>query len=335
MAKIGNADLGEFSVWLSPMEDITDPPFRRICKRMGADVMVSEFISSEGLIRDASKSLKKLDFSEEERPVGIQIFGSDIDSMRRAAEVAASANPDFVDINWGCPMRKVAGKGAGSGILNDIPKMVRITEAVVKSSSIPVTVKTRLGYEEKDKPIVDIALRLQDVGIQALSIHGRTRAQMYHGQADWTLIGEVKNNPQIHIPVFGNGDITSAEVALQRKQQYPTLDGMLIGRATVGNPWIFREIKHYLHTGELLPPPTLAERIAVCKEHLLTSVEWKSEITAIYETRKHYSGYFKAIKDIKPYRIRLVTSVNLAEILEILDEIGEKCKYDLLGGNVD
>ena len=316
MLKIGNTILPDLPLLLAPMEDITDPPFRVLCKRMGADVMITEFISSEGLIRDASKSLVKLDFDEIERPVGIQIFGHDIDAMAKAAEVAETANPNFIDINWGCPVKKVAVKGAGSGILNDIPKMVRITEAVVKATKLPVTVKTRLGWDEKDKPIVDIAERLQDIGIQAISIHGRTKAQLYKGEADWTLIGEVKNNPRMKIPVFGNGDINSPQKA-KEMLKYGT-DGLMIGRATIGNPWIFREIRHYLETGNLLPSADIKEKVAVCREHLLGSVKWKGERVSIAEMRKHYSGYFKGIIDFKPFRIKLVTSNDLNEILDTL-----------------
>lgn len=322
MPKIGNTILPEMPLLLAPMEDITDPPFRKICKRMGADVMITEFISSEGLIRDASKSLIKLDFEEFERPVGIQIFGHDMDSMARAAEIAETANPNFIDINWGCPVKKVAVKGAGSGILNNIPKMVQITEAVVKATKLPVTVKTRLGWDENDKPIVDIAERLQDVGIQALSIHGRTKAQLYKGEADWTLIGEVKNNPRMKIPIFGNGDIDSPQKAKEMLKY--GADGLMIGRATIGNPWLFKEVKHFFNTGEILAQPAISERAAICREHLLGSIEWKSEKRGIAEMRKHYSGYFKGIKDFKPYRIKLVTSNNLNELLDTLAEIGEQ-----------
>ena len=327
MLKIGNTILPDMPILLAPMEDITDPPFRKICKRMGADVMITEFISSEGLIRDASKSLIKLDFEESERPVGIQIFGHDMDSMARAAEIAETANPDFIDINWGCPVKKVAVKGAGSGILNNIPKMVKITEAVVKATKLPVTVKTRLGWDENDKPIVDIAERLQDIGIQALSIHGRTKAQLYKGVADWTLIGEVKNNPRMKIPVFGNGDIDSPQKAKEMLKY--GVDGLMIGRATIGNPWIFKEVKHYFLTGQLLELPDIKERAAVCREHLLGSIEWKNEKRGIAEMRKHYGGYFKAIKDFKPYRIKLVTSNDLNELLDTLSDI-ENQNFEIL-----
>ena len=291
---------------LAPMEDITDPPFRVLCKRLGADVMVSEFISSEGLIRDAVKSLHKLDFSESERPIGIQIFGHDEISLCKAAEVAEKANPDFIDINWGCPVRKIVAKGAGAGILNDIPKMVRITKSVVEAVKLPVTVKTRLGWDDSSRNIVSIAEQLQDVGIAAISIHGRTKAQLYRGVADWTLIGEVKNNKRMFIPVIGNGDIDSPEKAKEMLKY--NVDGLMIGRATIGNPWIFKQIKAYLKDGTIIPLPTINERVEICKEHLKNSIEWKGEVTGIAEMRKHYSGYFKGIPDFKPYRIILVTS---------------------------
>jgi len=319
MVKIGNIELPEISVWLAPMEDVTDPPFRQICKRLGADVVISEFISSEGLIRDARKSTIKLDFNKDERPFGIQIFGHNINSMCSAAEVASSAHPDFIDINWGCPVKKVAEKGAGAGILSDIPKMIRITESVVKSTNLPVTVKTRLGLDEKNKPIVDIAERLQDVGIKAITIHGRTKAQMYKGEADWNLIGEVKNNARMKIPVIGNGDITNALVAKEMLKF--GVDGIMIGRASIGNPWVFDEVKSFLFRNELLNPPPIEERVKICREHLLKSIEWKCEKLGILEMRKHYSGYFKGLKDFKDRRIKLVTSSNLDEILETLDSI--------------
>ncbi len=319
MVKIGNIELPEISVWLAPMEDVTDPPFRQICKRLGADVVISEFISSEGLIRDARKSTIKLDFNIDERPFGIQIFGYNINSMCSAAEVASSAHPDFIDINWGCPVKKVAEKGAGAGILSDIPKMIRITESVVKSTNLPVTVKTRLGLDEKNKPIVDIAERLQDVGIKAITIHGRTKAQMYKGEADWNLIGEIKNNARMKIPVIGNGDITNALVAKEMLKF--GVDGIMIGRASIGNPWVFDEVKSFLFRNELLNPPPIEERVKICREHLLKSIEWKGEKLGILEMRKHYSGYFKGLKDFKDHRIKLVTSSNLDEILETLDSI--------------
>lgn len=319
---IGTTQLGDFPIILAPMEDITDPPFRRICKRMGADLMYTEFISSEGLIRDAVKSIQKLDFEEMERPIGVQLFGHDVESMKRAAEMATEAKPDVIDINFGCPVRKVVNKGAGAGMLQNIPQMVKITAAVVKSTPLPVTVKTRLGWDENSKNIVSIAEQLQDVGIQGLTIHGRTRAQLYRGHADWTLIGEVKNNPRMQIPIIGNGDITSAEKALEMKNRYG-VDGIMIGRAIIGNPWIFREIKHYLQTGDLLPPPELKERIAVCLEHLDQSIAWKGERRGIYEMRMHYSNYFKGYPNIKPLRAELVNSQTREALLLVLDKIGQ------------
>ncbi|MEG1763420.1 MAG: tRNA dihydrouridine synthase DusB, partial [Bacteroidales bacterium] len=287
MVKIQTVELGEFPLWLSPMEDVTDPPFRRICKRMGADVLVTEFVSSEALIRNAEQSIHKLDFEEGERPLAIQIFGHDENSMRQAAEMAAQYKPDFIDINWGCPVKKVVSKGAGSGILQNIPKMIQITRAVVEAMAqyaIPVSVKTRLGWDETSKPIVYVAEALQDIGIAGLSIHGRTRAQMYKGTADWTLIGEVKNNTRMHIPIFGNGDIDSPQKAKEYKERFG-LDGMMIGRAAIGYPWIFNEIKHYLNTGEILAPPTMKDRLEAAKNHLIWSMEWKGERLGIVEMR--------------------------------------------------
>ena len=305
------------------MEDVSDPPFRELCKQHGADLMYTEFISSEGLIRDAAKSVQKLDIFEYERPMGIQIFGYDINSMREAAEITAQAKPDIIDINYGCPVKKVACKGAGAGILKDIPKMVRMTEEIVKSTDLPVTVKTRLGWNEESKYIVDVAERLQDVGIKAISIHGRTRKQMYKGEADWTLISEVKNNPRMHIPVFGNGDIDSPEKAKMMKERYD-VDGMMIGRASIGYPWIFNEIKHYLETGEKLAPPSIEERIAACKQHLQRSLEWKGPVLGVVETRRHYTNYFKGMFGIKEYRKKLVTTDEPVRLFEILDEISEQ-----------
>ncbi len=318
--KIGNIDLGETPLFLAPMEDVTDPPFRHLCKLFGADMMYTEFISSEGLIRDAAKSVKKLDFEEEERPVGIQIFGHDIQSMVEAARYAERANPDLIDINFGCSVKKVVKKGAGAGILNDIPKMVRMTAAIVKAVHLPVTVKTRLGYDEQHKEIVDIAERLQDVGIAALAIHGRTRTMRYSDPADWTLIGEVKNNPRMHIPIIGNGDIKDPVSAKYFKDTYG-VDGLMIGRAVYGNPWIFRDIKHYFATGELLPPVSMAERINIVTRHLERSVVWKGERTGILEIRKHWGHYFKGFPGFKPYRIRLMQAQTADEIKEILQEI--------------
>ena len=320
MVKIGNIQLPSFPLLLAPMEDVSDPPFRAICKDNGADLMYTEFISSEGLIRDAMKSRQKLDIFDYERPVGIQIFGGDEESLSLAAKIVETTSPDLLDINFGCPVKKVALKGAGAGVLKDVDLMVRLTEAVVKSTSLPVTVKTRLGWDDNSKNIEEVAERLQDVGIKALSIHGRTRSQMYKGEADWTLIGKVKNNPRIHIPIFGNGDIDSPQKALEYKNRYG-IDGIMIGRAAIGYPWIFREIKHYLLTGELLAPPTLEERIQVCKKHLTKSVEWKGPIVGIFEMRRHYANYLKGLPNIKEFRYRLVTLITKEEIEKVLDEV--------------
>ena len=320
MAKIGNIDLGEFPLLLAPMEDVSDPPFRAVCKEGGADLMYTEFISSEGLIRDAAKSLKKLDVFEYERPIGIQLFGSNIESMRESTEIATGANPDLIDINYGCPVKNVACKGAGAGILQNIPKMVAMTDAVVKTTHLPVTVKTRLGWDDNTKNILEVAERLQDVGIKALTIHGRTRAQMYKGSADWTLIAKVKENPRIQIPIFGNGDVDSPEKALQMKNTYG-VDGIMIGRASIGNPWIFREIKHFFATGLQLDKPTIEERVAVCKRHLDFSIRWKGDTLGVLEMRTHYSNYFKGYPNFKDYRMKLVTSNSYAEVLETLEKI--------------
>lgn len=322
--KIRDIDLGEFPLLLAPMEDVSDPPFRALCKRYGADLMFTEFISSEGLIRDAAKSVQKLDIYEYERPVGIQIFGHDIDSMIRTTEIVEQTNPDIIDINYGCPVKKVACKGAGAGILQDIPKMVEMTKKIVETTHLPVTVKTRLGWDDSTKYIVEVAERLQDVGIEAISIHGRTRKQMYKGEADWRLIADVKSNPRIKIPVFGNGDINSPEKAVEYKNRYG-VDGIMIGRASIGYPWIFNEIKHFVNTGgEHLSKPTLKHRVAVTREHLELSLKWKNEILAINEMKRHYANYFKGIPDFKDYRTKLVTSMNLEEIKATLDEIEDK-----------
>ena len=302
------------------MEDITDPPFRRICKKMGADLMFTEFISSDGLIREAIKSTRKLDFDEMERPIGIQIFGSEVDAMREATLIAEAVSPDLIDLNFGCPVRKVAGKGGGAGLLKDIPKMVEITEAVVKATGLPVTVKTRLGWDDDSKHIVDIAERLQDLGIKGITIHGRTRAQMYKGEADWALIGAVKNNPRMHIPVIGNGDIDSPLKALEMKNRFG-IDGIMIGRAVIGNPTIFRSVKHYLKTLQLLPEPTVKERVELCRAHLMDSLDWKGTHVGIVEMRKHYSGYFKGLKDFKPIKIKLLTTLDSNELFELLQQI--------------
>ena len=321
--KIGNIDLGDFPLLLAPMEDVSDPPFRAICKQQGADMMYTEFISSEGLIRDAEKSVQKLDIYDFERPIGIQIFGGNMDSMIEATKIVEQANPDVIDINYGCPVKKVVCKGAGSGILQDIPKMVRLTEAVVKATKKPVTVKTRLGWDEDTKYIVEVAERLQDVGIQGISIHGRTRKQMYKGEAKWDLIRDTKNNPRLHIPVFGNGDINSPEKALEYKNQYG-VDGIMIGRAAIGYPWIFNEIKHYLKTGKHLSPPTIHDRVKAAKIHLKESIRWKGLTLGILEMRRHYTNYFRGLPGIKEYRLKLVTHQTEEEILNLLDEILQK-----------
>ncbi len=320
MPKIGNIQLPEFPLLLAPMEDVSDPPFRAVCKTNGADLMYSEFISSEGLIRDAIKSKAKLDFSEEERPFGIQIFGGDEEAMAMSARICETVNPDLVDINFGCPVKKVVSKGAGAGVLKDIDLMVRLTEAVIKSTKLPVTVKTRLGWDDNTKNIEEVAERMQDIGVQALAIHGRTRCQLYKGEADWTLIGKVKNNPRMHIPIFGNGDIDSGRKALEYKNRYG-IDGIMIGRAAIGYPWIFREIKHYLQTQTDLPSPTLEERIEVCKTHLKKSLEWKGPKVGIFEMRRHYTNYLKGLPGIRDFRMKLVTLENGEEINAVLDEI--------------
>jgi len=323
MVKIGNIELGEFPLLLAPMEDVSDPPFRALCKQQGCDMMYSEFISVEGLIRDATKSVQKLDIYDYERPIGIQIFGANHDSMRRAAEIVEEAKPEVLDINYGCPVKKVVCKMAGAGILQDIDEMVRLTKSVVDSTNLPVTVKTRLGWNDETKYIVEVAERLQDVGIKAISIHGRTRKQMYKGEADWTLIGKIKENPRMHIPVFGNGDIDSPQKALEYRNRYG-VDGIMIGRASIGNPWIFREIKHYFKTGEILPPATVEERVNAARQHLHHSVEWKGLKLAILEMRRHYTNYFRGLPHIKPYRTALVTEFDLEKIDIIFNEIKER-----------
>ena len=322
MAKIGNIDLGAFPLLLAPMEDVSDPPFRRLCKMHGADMLYSEFISSEGLIRDAIKSRQKLDIFDYERPVGIQIFGGDEEAMALSAKIVSTVNPDLVDINFGCPVKKVVSKGAGAGVLKDIDLMVRLTKAVVNSTSLPVTVKTRLGWDEQSINIEEVAERLQDVGISALTIHARTRSQMYKGHSDWSYIAKVKNNPRIHIPIFGNGDIDSPEKALEYRNTYG-VDGIMIGRAAIGYPWIFNEIKHYFATGTLLPTPTIADRVEAARNHLLWSVDWKGERQGILEMRRHYANYFKGIPNFKEHRQRLVTLESSEEILKALENARE------------
>lgn len=322
MVKIGNVNLGEFPLLLAPMEDVSDPPFRALCKEQGCDMMYTEFISVEGLIRDATKSVQKLDIYDEERPIGIQIFGAELDSMMRAAEIVEEAKPEVLDINFGCPVKKVVCKMAGAGILQDIPRMVKLTEAVVKSTNLPVTVKTRLGWDDKTMFIDEVAERLQDVGIKALSIHGRTRKQMYKGEADWTLIGKIKENPRIHIPIFGNGDINSPQKALEYRNRYG-VDGIMIGRAAIGYPWIFKEIKHFFETGEILPKPTISERVAAARQHLKHSIEWKGEHIGVVEMRRHYTNYFRGYRNIKYWRSELVTNYKPEELFATLDKLEE------------
>ena len=321
--KIGDIEVGEFPLLLAPMEDVSDPPFRAVCKENGADLMYTEFISAEGLIRDAAKSLQKLDIYDYERPIGIQIFGEKIDSMRKAASRAEAAQPELIDINYGCPVKKVAFKGAGAGILLDIPKMETMTREIVNQVALPVTVKTRLGWDDKTIKITEVALRLQDAGIKALTIHGRTRQQMYKGTANWDFIREVKEHPDIEIPIFGNGDIISPETALEYKNKF-AVDGIMIGRASIGYPWIFNEIKHYFKTGELLDPPGLEERVETVKKHLKLSIEWKGDKQGVFEMRRHYTNYFKGIANFKPMRMKLVTTDDYNELTDLLAEISVK-----------
>ena len=318
--KIADIEFGDFPLFLAPMEDVSDPPFRALCKANGCDMMYTEFISVEGLIRDADKSVQKLDIYEEERPIGIQIFGANIDSMKKAAEIVEEAQPEVLDINYGCPVKKVVCKMAGAGILQDIPKMVKLTYEIVKSTNLPVTVKTRLGWDNNSIHIEEIAERLQDVGIKALSIHGRTRKQMYKGEADWTKIGAIKDNPRVHIPIIGNGDIDSPEKAVEYKNRYG-VDGIMIGRASIGNPWIFSQIKHYVKTGEHLPLPDISERVKAVRQHLTHSIAWKGERLGILEMRRHYGMYFRGLRNIKYYRQILVTEDNPVNLFSVLDEI--------------
>ena len=325
MVKIGPIVLPDFPLLLAPMEDVSDPPFRAVCKDNGADLMYTEFISSEGLIRDAIKSRQKLDIYDYERPIGIQIFGGDEEAMAMCTKIVDTVNPDLIDINFGCPVKKVVTKGAGAGVLKDLDLMVRLTEAVVKSTNLPVTVKTRLGWDDNTRNIHEVALRLQDVGIKALAIHGRTRTQMYKGEADWTLIGEIKNDPRIHIPIFGNGDINSPEKALEYKNRYG-VDGIMIGRAAIGYPWIFREIKHFVETGTKRADPTIEERVEVARKHLIKSMEWKGPIAGINEMRRHYANYLRGLPNIKEYRNKLVRITDPKEVEAILDEIKETYK---------
>ena len=320
MIKIGELKLGDFPLLLAPMEDVSDPPFRKLCKEGGADLMFTEFISSEGLIRNAQKSLQKLDIFEFERPIGIQIFGNNIESMKEATEIASSVNPDIIDINYGCPVKKIVCKGSGAGILQDIPKMVKMTAEIVKSTKLPVTVKTRLGWDEKTKYIVEVAERLQDVGIKAISIHGRTRKQMYKGKADWELIRAVKENNRMHIPIFGNGDVTCLKTAKEKKEKY-NVDGIMIGRGAIGNPWIFKQIKDYLNSGIINPEPNIVEKAETVMNHLNLSVQWKGEKLGILEMRRHYSNYFRGLPKIKLYRKKLVQTNDYHSIVKIIDQI--------------
>jgi tRNA-dihydrouridine synthase B len=322
MVKIGSVELGEFPLLLAPMEDVSDPPFRKLCKAQGADMVYTEFISADGLIHDAQKSFQKLEIFDYERPIGIQYFGGQLESMIEAAEIIESKNPDVIDINFGCPVAKVACRMAGAGLLRDVPQLVRLTEAVVKSTRRPVTVKTRLGWDDSTINILEVAERLQDVGIQALSIHARTRSQMYKGEADWSWIAKVKENPRMHIPVFGNGDVDSPQKALEYKNRFG-VDGIMIGRASIGYPWIFREIKHFFSTGELLSPPDIHERVLAARQHLSDSLAWKGEKLGVLEMRRHYAPYFRDLPNIKPYRARLVTEMEPGVLFGILDEIEE------------
>jgi nifR3 family TIM-barrel protein len=320
MVKIADIELGEFPLLLAPMEDVSDPPFRALCKEQGCDMMYTEFISVEGLIRDATKSVEKLDIYDYERPVGIQIFGANIESMVKAADIVEEAKPEVLDINFGCPVKKVVCKGAGAGILQDIPKMVELTKAIVDRTNLPVTVKTRLGWDDNTKYIEEVAERLQDIGIKALSIHGRTRKQMYKGEADWTLIGAIKDNPRISIPIFGNGDIDSPQKAEAYRNRYG-VDGIMIGRAAIGNPWIFREIKHYFATGETLAPPNIDERVDAARDHLRRSIDWKGPKLGILEMRRHYTNYFRGLPGVKEYRKTLVSEYEPETLFKVLEEM--------------
>ena len=320
MVKIGDIELNDFPLLLAPMEDVSDPPFRALCKEHGADVVYTEFISSEGLIRDASKSVMKLDIYEKERPVGIQIFGANEESMLRAVEIVEASKPDIIDINFGCPVKKVVSKGAGAGILKDVPLMVRLTKVMAEHTKLPITVKTRLGWDHDSIKIVEVAERLQDVGAKAISIHGRTRAQMYKGDADWRPIAEVKNNPRMHIPVFGNGDVDSPERAIEMRDQYG-LDGAMIGRASIGNPWFFNQVKYFMETGKHAAPPSIIERVEAARRHLEMSIAWKGEVLGVLETRRHYTNYFKGIPHFKEYRTRMVTSNASHDVFAALDDV--------------
>jgi len=321
--RIGKVEIKKHPLLLAPMEDLSDPPFRYVCKEYGADLMYTEFISSDGLIRHGAKSVRKLEIFDYERPIGIQLYGHLVEPMIEATRMVEKALPDMIDINFGCPVKKIARRGAGAGMLRDVPLMVRMTEAIVQQTRLPVTVKTRLGWDDQNKNILEVALRLQDAGIKALTIHGRTGTQLYRGQADWSLIGEVKNHPDIEIPIIGNGDITGPEIAAERFTQYG-VDAIMIGRATVGKPWIFREIKHYLETGEILPPPSLKDKVSLARMHFQRSLEWKGDPRGILEMRRHFSNYFKGLPEFKEIRLKLVTSLDVGEINDILDLIDEK-----------
>lgn len=323
MVKIGDIELCDFPLLLAPMEDVSDPPFRALCKEQGADVVYTEFISSQGLIRDAAKSRKKLDIYEKERPVGIQIFGANLEEMLRTVEIVEQSNPDIIDINFGCPVKKVVSKGAGAGILKDIDLMVSLTEAMAKHTKIPITVKTRLGWDESSIKIIEVAERLQDVGCAAISIHGRTRAQMYKGKANWKPIAEVKNNSRMHIPVFGNGDVNTPEKAMEMRDVFG-LDGAMIGRASIGNPWFFKQVKFFFKTGEHLPPISMQERVDAARSHLQMAIDWKGETLGVLETRRHYTNYFKGIPHFKEYRTKMVTSDYSKDVFAAFDEVEQK-----------
>lgn len=323
MVKIGDIELGEFPLLLAPMEDVSDPPFRALCKEQGADVVYTEFVSSEGLIRNAAKSVMKLDIYEKERPVGIQIFGANIESMLQTIDIVEKSKPDIIDINFGCPVKKVVSKGAGAGILKDVCLMEKLTAEMVKRTNLPVTVKTRLGWDHDSIKIVEVAERLQDVGVKSIAIHGRTRAQMYKGNADWKPIAEVKNNPRMHIPVFGNGDVNTPEMAVKMRDEYG-LDGAMIGRATIGNPWFFKQVKHFFETGEYYRPITMLERVEAARRHLQMSIDWKGEVLGVFETRRHYTNYFKGIPDFKPHRMKMVTSDASEDVFAAFNEALEK-----------
>ena len=328
MAKIGNIDLGEFPLLLAPMEDVSDPPFRALCKENGADVVYTEFISSEGLIRNAAKSTIKLDIYEKERPVGIQIFGANLDSMLKSVDIVEQTKPDIIDINFGCPVKKVVCKGAGAGILKDIDKMEMLTREMAKRTNLPLTVKTRLGWDEKSIKIVEVAERIQDAGAQAITIHGRTRSQMYKGEADWSLISEVKNNPRMTIPVFGNGDVNSPERAVEMRDRFG-LDGAMIGRASIGNPWFFNQVKHFFKTKEHMPDPTILERIKMAEKHLRLAIDWKGEKLGILETRRHYSSYFRGIPNFKKYKMKMLTSNTKNELFSVFIDLKSKFKQEI------